>query len=299
MVDLAKRPNIVVKVGGLGMAMGWFDFYRQPTPPGSQALADAFRPWVETCIELFGVDRCMFESNFPVDKITSGYGVLWKRLQASGRGGFGGGEGRTFCWDGEQGLPARLTRRIDDSKSLISGGLHASSSSRIGPRTGDRAVARRVGADSQGRHAFRRQGARSDLERRLYHPKLRLHGLRHAVRHGREVPGEAADGRQLHDQRRRAHLDLQAARRAGVARRPAGDRGGLRGLAQALGGARCHGPEAGAIDPGLQDRRSEDIPDPAQGQVRPAHQCHRQAVGGRTLHDAQADRRDGSFQADR
>ncbi|MDP3241954.1 MAG: amidohydrolase family protein, partial [Reyranella sp.] len=68
-----------------GMAMGWFDFYRRPTPPGSQELAEAFRPWVETCIELFGVDRCMYESNFPVDKITSGYGVLWnafKRLSS-------------------------------------------------------------------------------------------------------------------------------------------------------------------------------------------------------------------------
>ena len=85
MAELARRPNISVKVGGLGMAMGWFDFYRRPAPPSSQMLADAFKPWVETCIELFGVERCMFESNFPVDKITSGYGVLWnafKRLAA-------------------------------------------------------------------------------------------------------------------------------------------------------------------------------------------------------------------------
>ena len=85
MAELAKRRNITVKVGGLGMAMGWFDFYQRPSPPNSQQLADGFRPWVETCIELFGVDRCMFESNFPVDKITSGYGVLWnafKRLAA-------------------------------------------------------------------------------------------------------------------------------------------------------------------------------------------------------------------------
>ena len=36
------------------MAMGWFDFYQRPKPPGSQELADGFRPWVETCIELFG-----------------------------------------------------------------------------------------------------------------------------------------------------------------------------------------------------------------------------------------------------
>ena len=85
MTELAKRPNINVKVGGLGMAMGWFDFYQRPAPPNSQQLAEAFRPWVETCIDLFGANRCMFESNFPVDKITSGYGVLWnafKRLAA-------------------------------------------------------------------------------------------------------------------------------------------------------------------------------------------------------------------------
>jgi L-fuconolactonase len=85
MTGLAKRQNIVVKVGGLGMAMGWFDFYQRAMPPGSQELAEAFKPWVETCIELFGVNRCMYESNFPVDKITSGYGVLWnafKRISA-------------------------------------------------------------------------------------------------------------------------------------------------------------------------------------------------------------------------
>ena len=67
------------------MPMGFFNFYEQPTPPGSEALAVAFKPWIETCIELFGADRCMFESNFPVDKVTSGFGVLWnafKRLSA-------------------------------------------------------------------------------------------------------------------------------------------------------------------------------------------------------------------------
>jgi L-fuconolactonase len=85
MAELARRRNVFVKVGGLGMAMGWFDFYQRPSPPGSQELADAYRPWVESCIEIFGAERCMFESNFPVDKVTSGYGVLWnafKRLAA-------------------------------------------------------------------------------------------------------------------------------------------------------------------------------------------------------------------------
>ncbi len=81
MAELARRQNVTVKVGGLGMPMGWFDFYQQAEPPSSQRLADAFRPWVEGCIELFGADRCMFESNFPVDKITSGYGVLWNAFK--------------------------------------------------------------------------------------------------------------------------------------------------------------------------------------------------------------------------
>lgn len=44
-------------------------------------MAKAFKPWVETTIEIFGADRCMFESNFPVDKITSGYGVLWNAFK--------------------------------------------------------------------------------------------------------------------------------------------------------------------------------------------------------------------------
>jgi len=85
MAELARRPNVSVKVGGLGMAMGWFDFYQRPSPPSSQMLADAFKPWVETCIDLFGADRCMFESNFPVDKISGPYAIYWnafKRLAA-------------------------------------------------------------------------------------------------------------------------------------------------------------------------------------------------------------------------
>jgi len=85
MAGLSRHANVTVKVGGLGMPMGWFDFYDRPAPPTSQMLADVFKPWVETCIELFGAERCMFESNFPVDKITSSYNVLWnafKRLAA-------------------------------------------------------------------------------------------------------------------------------------------------------------------------------------------------------------------------
>src|SRR3546814_4973116 len=65
---LAQRPNVHVKLGGLGMRINGFDFHEHPDPPSSERLADAWRPYVETCIEAFGAERCMFESNFPVDK---------------------------------------------------------------------------------------------------------------------------------------------------------------------------------------------------------------------------------------
>ena len=85
MVELARCPNVTVKLGGLGMRIGMFDLHLRDQPPSSQQIAQAWQPWMETCIEAFGADRCMFESNFPVDKITSGYAVLWnafKRIAA-------------------------------------------------------------------------------------------------------------------------------------------------------------------------------------------------------------------------
>ena len=82
---LAAFPNLFVKVGGFGMPRCGFDFPRRGEPPESAELAAAWRPYVETCIEVFGVGRCMLESNFPVDKFSCSYPVLWnafKRLTA-------------------------------------------------------------------------------------------------------------------------------------------------------------------------------------------------------------------------
>jgi len=85
---LAGCPNVVVKLGGLGMRISPFNFHDPqawPAPPSSIDLAAAWRPWIETCIEAFGPERCMFESNFPVDQASTGYAVLWnafKRLAA-------------------------------------------------------------------------------------------------------------------------------------------------------------------------------------------------------------------------
>ncbi|MEO8559364.1 MAG: amidohydrolase family protein [Rhodospirillales bacterium] len=85
MAELAKCANVTVKLGGLGMRIGVLDHHKLDVPPNSQQIAEAWQPWIATSIELFGPERCMFESNFPVDKITSGYAVLWnafKRMAA-------------------------------------------------------------------------------------------------------------------------------------------------------------------------------------------------------------------------
>jgi predicted TIM-barrel fold metal-dependent hydrolase len=83
--EIATFPNTYVKLGGLGMKMIGFDFVEKPEPPSSQELAAAWRPYIETCIKAFGPRRAMFESNFPVDKGSCSYQVLWnafKRIAA-------------------------------------------------------------------------------------------------------------------------------------------------------------------------------------------------------------------------
>jgi len=87
---LATCPNVHMKLGGLAMVVNGFDFHENALPPSSGELADAWRPWMESCIELFGADRCMFESNFPVDKGMCSYPVLWngfKRIAAGASAG--------------------------------------------------------------------------------------------------------------------------------------------------------------------------------------------------------------------
>jgi predicted TIM-barrel fold metal-dependent hydrolase len=79
--ELARCPNVVVKLGGLGMDIGVFDHMRRPIPPTSRQITDAWTPWIETCIKAFGAERCMFESNFPVDKLSTGYAVLWNAFK--------------------------------------------------------------------------------------------------------------------------------------------------------------------------------------------------------------------------
>lgn len=78
---LARYPHLSVKIGGLGMLYCGWDFHMRDVPPSSAELASAWQPYVETCIEAFGPERCMFESNFPVDKQSCGYGALWNAFK--------------------------------------------------------------------------------------------------------------------------------------------------------------------------------------------------------------------------
>jgi L-fuconolactonase len=76
---------VVVKLGGLGMPLPAFKSFMSTPRFTSEQLAEEWKPYIETCIEAFGANRCMFESNFPVDSGTCSYPVLWnafKRLAA-------------------------------------------------------------------------------------------------------------------------------------------------------------------------------------------------------------------------
>jgi L-fuconolactonase len=83
---LSTCPNVYVKLGGLAMMVNAFDFHLAPLPPSSGEMANAWRPYVETCIENFGANRCMFESNFPVDKGACSYPVLFNAFKRLAHG---------------------------------------------------------------------------------------------------------------------------------------------------------------------------------------------------------------------
>jgi predicted TIM-barrel fold metal-dependent hydrolase len=79
--ELADCPNLYMKLGGLAMNVNGFGFHHQPLPPSSGEMATAWRPYVETTVEAFGAGRCMFESNFPVDKGMCAYATLWNAFK--------------------------------------------------------------------------------------------------------------------------------------------------------------------------------------------------------------------------
>jgi predicted TIM-barrel fold metal-dependent hydrolase len=83
---VAECPNVTIKLGGMGMPRTGFDWHARARPIGSEELAAAMAPYMNYCIEKFGPNRCMFESNFPVDKVSFSYHVMYnafKRLSQS------------------------------------------------------------------------------------------------------------------------------------------------------------------------------------------------------------------------
>jgi L-fuconolactonase len=79
--ELSAWPNVMMKLGGLGMARCGFGWSERNEPPGSIELAAAMAPYLRFCIDAFGVGRCMFESNFPVDRESYSYTVLWNAFK--------------------------------------------------------------------------------------------------------------------------------------------------------------------------------------------------------------------------
>ena len=84
--EMAKCPNIVLKLGGVGQTRFAYGWDQREKPIGSEELAGQLGPLMDHCIQQFGPDRCMFESNYPVDKISYSYNVLWNAFKRLSKG---------------------------------------------------------------------------------------------------------------------------------------------------------------------------------------------------------------------
>jgi predicted TIM-barrel fold metal-dependent hydrolase len=83
---VAACPNVYLKLGGIGMPRPGFDWHARPKPIGSDELATAMAPLMTDCIAQFGPDRCMFESNFPPDKVSFSHHVLFNAFKRFSQG---------------------------------------------------------------------------------------------------------------------------------------------------------------------------------------------------------------------
>ena len=83
---VAECPNVTVKLGGIGMPRTGFDWHERDQPIGSEELAESMAPFMNYCIEQFGPDRSMFESNFPVDKVSYSYNIMYNAFKRLSKG---------------------------------------------------------------------------------------------------------------------------------------------------------------------------------------------------------------------
>ncbi|HEX7070751.1 MAG TPA: amidohydrolase family protein [Rhodothermales bacterium] len=107
---LAEHPNVFVKLGGLSMEHAGFHWHERPTPPTSDELAAAMGDYILYAIDAFGPERCMFESNFPVDKVSCSYAVLWNAFKKLSRRFSNQERASLFCE-----TAARVYRPVVDS----------------------------------------------------------------------------------------------------------------------------------------------------------------------------------------
>jgi L-fuconolactonase len=84
--EVAKCPNVNLKLGGIGMPRIGFDWHTRDKPIDSEELAASMAPLMTYCIEQFGPNRCMFESNFPVDKVSFSHPILFNAFKRFSKG---------------------------------------------------------------------------------------------------------------------------------------------------------------------------------------------------------------------
>ena len=83
---LADCPNVHLKLGGINMKINGYAWHKRAKPPSSNELVEATGPYYEHCLQLFGANRCMFESNFPVDRDSCAYTILWNAFKKLSQG---------------------------------------------------------------------------------------------------------------------------------------------------------------------------------------------------------------------
>nr|WP_323776836.1 amidohydrolase family protein [Amylibacter sp.] len=102
MAEIAACPNVRAKLGGLAMPDNGWGWHERAKPLTSDEFEAAYAPWYHHMIACFGPDRCMFESNFPVDRASIGYGVLWNGLKKIAAGYSAADQARMFAGTARQ-----------------------------------------------------------------------------------------------------------------------------------------------------------------------------------------------------
>lgn len=84
--EVSRRPNTLMKLGGLSAKRCGFGFAERPTRPTAQEIAKDWQPYIDTCLDLFGPSRCMYESNYPPDNVSGSYRTVWNALKLTASG---------------------------------------------------------------------------------------------------------------------------------------------------------------------------------------------------------------------